>query len=85
MALFTFGEGYHNYHHEFQHDYRNGPKLWNWDPTKWIIWSLAKFRLVSGLRRVSKNVIQTAESRTKSNHTQTGSAVDVSLCETPRT
>ena len=24
MALLTFGEGYHNYHHEFQHDYRNG-------------------------------------------------------------
>src|SRR5207245_501194 len=23
MALLTFGEGYHNYHHEFQHDYRN--------------------------------------------------------------
>lgn len=21
MALFTFGEGYHHYHHEFQHDY----------------------------------------------------------------
>src|SRR5436190_6171417 len=28
MALFTFGEGYHNFHHEFQHDYRNGVKPW---------------------------------------------------------
>ena len=35
MALFTFGEGYHNYHHEFQHDYRNGVKPWQFDPTKW--------------------------------------------------
>ncbi|MBA2433531.1 MAG: fatty acid desaturase, partial [Chthoniobacterales bacterium] len=26
LAIFTFGEGYHNYHHEFQHDYRNGVK-----------------------------------------------------------
>ena len=26
MAFLTFGEGYHNYHHEFQHDYRNGVK-----------------------------------------------------------
>jgi stearoyl-CoA desaturase (delta-9 desaturase) len=34
MALLTFGEGYHNYHHEFQHDYRNGVKPWQWDPTK---------------------------------------------------
>ena len=24
-ALFTFGEGYHNYHHTFAADYRNGP------------------------------------------------------------
>jgi len=31
LALFTFGEGYHNYHHEFQHDYRNGVKPWQWD------------------------------------------------------
>ena len=37
MALLTFGEGYHNYHHEFQHDYRNGVKPWQWDPTKWLI------------------------------------------------
>src|SRR5260370_504639 len=37
MAIFTFGEGYHNYHHEFQHDYRNGVKPWQWDPTKSLI------------------------------------------------
>ena len=24
MSLFTFGEGYHNYHHKFPSDYRNG-------------------------------------------------------------
>lgn len=52
MALFTFGEGYHNYHHEFQHDYRNGVHWWQWDPTKWTIWVLAKIRLVRGLRSV---------------------------------
>jgi stearoyl-CoA desaturase (Delta-9 desaturase) len=63
MALFTFGEGYHNYHHEFQHDYRNGVKPWNWDPTKWIIWTLAKVRLVNGLRRVPQSVIESAQCR----------------------
>jgi stearoyl-CoA desaturase (delta-9 desaturase) len=52
MAFFTFGEGYHNYHHEFQHDYRNGPKVLNWDPTKWTIWMLSKVGLTSDLRRV---------------------------------
>jgi fatty-acid desaturase len=30
MALVTYGEGYHNYHHEFQHDlpeWREGMEL----------------------------------------------------------
>ena len=57
MAIFTFGEGYHNYHHEFQHDYRNGVKWWQWDPTKWTIWTLEKLRLVRGLRRVPEEKV----------------------------
>ncbi len=61
MAIFTFGEGYHNYHHEFQHDYRNGVKWWQWDPTKWTIWTLEKIRLVSGLRRVPEDKILLAQ------------------------
>lgn len=61
MALFTFGEGYHNYHHEFQHDYRNGVKRSNFDPTKWTIWTLEKFGLVSDLRRVPDEKILLAE------------------------
>ncbi len=61
MALFTFGEGYHNYHHEFQHDYRNGVKWWHWDPTKWTIWTLEKVRLVRGLRRVPEEKVLLAQ------------------------
>jgi stearoyl-CoA desaturase (delta-9 desaturase) len=61
MALFTFGEGYHNYHHEFQHDYRNGVKRSNFDPTKWSIWTLEKLGLVSDLRRVPDEKILLAE------------------------
>ncbi len=63
MALFTFGEGYHNYHHSFQHDYRNGVKPWQWDPTKWAIWTLSKLGLASELRRVSEEKIVLAELR----------------------
>jgi stearoyl-CoA desaturase (delta-9 desaturase) len=63
MALFTFGEGYHNYHHEFQQDYRNGVKPWEWDPTKWLIWILSKLGLTSGLRRVPKEVIYSTQAR----------------------
>ena len=61
MALFTFGEGYHNYHHEFQHDYRNGVKPWQFDPTKWAIWTMSKVGLTSSLRRVPDEKIQLAE------------------------
>lgn len=37
MAVATFGEGYHNYHHIFANDYRNGIRWYHWDPTKWMI------------------------------------------------
>ncbi|MFN3587507.1 MAG: acyl-CoA desaturase, partial [Moraxellaceae bacterium] len=41
LAFFTYGEGYHNYHHIFQYDYRNGVKWWQFDPTKWLIAALS--------------------------------------------
>lgn len=66
VALLTFGEGYHNYHHEFQHDYRNGVKAWQFDPTKWIIWTLSKVGLAEGLRRVPDTRIMAAELREQS-------------------
>ena len=61
MALFTFGEGYHNFHHEFQHDYRNGVKAWQFDPTKWGVWALSRLGLAQHLRRVPAEKIQLAE------------------------
>ena len=61
MALFTFGEGYHNFHHAFQHDYRNGVKPWQFDPTKWSIWTLNKLGLAKQLRRVPTERILLAE------------------------
>lgn len=61
MALFTFGEGYHNFHHEFQHDYRNGVKAWQFDPTKWSIWLLSRLGLADDLRTVAKEKILLAE------------------------
>ena len=67
LAFFTFGEGYHNYHHEFQHDYRNGVKPWNFDPTKWIIWTLSKVGLTAKLRRISPDKIESAERSVSAN------------------
>ena len=60
-ALITFGEGYHNYHHEFPHDYRNGIKWYHYDPTKWIIRLLSMFGLCSRLIRFPDNEIRKAE------------------------
>ena len=61
VALLTFGEGYHNYHHVFSSDYRNGIRWFQYDPTKWLIWALSKIRLVSELKKIdiytSKNRI----------------------------
>jgi stearoyl-CoA desaturase (delta-9 desaturase) len=67
FAIFTFGEGYHNYHHDFQHDYRNGVKPWQMDPTQWIIWTLSKVGLARGLRRVSNDTIRSAEQAAQQN------------------
>lgn len=70
MAVFTFGEGYHNYHHEFQHDYRNGVRPWQFDPTKWTIWLLSKIGLVSGLRKVPEEKILKARIAEQDRHLQ---------------
>jgi stearoyl-CoA desaturase (Delta-9 desaturase) len=47
----TFGEGYHNYHHTHLRDYRNGPKWYNFDPSKWLIYLLSKLGLAYNLQR----------------------------------
>jgi len=53
VSLVTFGEGYHNYHHKYQSDYRNGPKWYNFDPSKWLIYCLSMMGMASSLRRFS--------------------------------
>ena len=61
-------KGYHNYHHEFQYDYRNGVKPWQFDPTKWTIWTLHKLGLVSNLRRVGEERIIKAQIAEQQRH-----------------
>lgn len=60
LAVLTFGEGYHNFHHLFAHDYRNGVRWWQWDPTKWLIRGLASFGLAHKLKRTPDFQIQKA-------------------------
>lgn len=56
-ALITTGEGYHNYHHQFPLDYRNGIKFYHYDPAKWLIKALAMCGLASDLKTQSKHRI----------------------------
>jgi len=53
VSLVTFGEGYHNYHHAYPSDYRNGSYWYNFDPSKWVIYTLSKMGLAKSLRTAS--------------------------------
>jgi stearoyl-CoA desaturase (delta-9 desaturase) len=57
LAFFTHGEGYHNYHHAFETDYRNGRSWYDWDPSKWLIVALSWFGMTYDLRRVPDDMI----------------------------
>ncbi len=57
MSLFTFGEGYHNYHHKFPYDFRNGISWFAFDPSKWFINILSLFGLTKNLRRTKDYLI----------------------------
>lgn len=58
MSFLTFGEGYHNYHHAYANDYRNGVRWYHFDPTKWLIWTLSKIGLAKDLRRTDAFTVQ---------------------------
>ena len=61
LAFFTFGEGYHNFHHLFENDYRNGIRWWQFDPTKWLIKSGQYLNLTSKLRTTPEDKIEKAQ------------------------
>ena len=60
LAIVTYGEGYHNFHHLFQSDYRNGIRWWQYDINKWFIKSCSWLGLASNLKRTSDFRIQRA-------------------------
>jgi len=60
IAIVTYGEGYHNYHHMFQSDYRNGIRWWQYDINKWFIAACAWLGLAKNLKRTPDFRIQRA-------------------------
>lgn len=61
LAFLTFGEGYHNYHHIFAADYRNGIRWWQFDPTKWLIVAGKWLGLAKNLKRSSPYQVERAK------------------------
>lgn len=64
-ALLTMGEGYHNYHHTFPNDYRNGVRPWQFDPVKWMVWLLSRIRMTWDLNRVPDHIVTRAIEATR--------------------
>ncbi len=60
IAYLTYGEGFHNFHHRFQYDYRNGVRWWHFDPTKWLIKTCSWLGLTWDLKQTSKFQIEKA-------------------------
>jgi len=59
LALLMFGGGYHNFHHAFPGDYRSSMAWYQWDPTKWWIWSLNRIGLTWRLNRTpARSILQ---------------------------
>jgi stearoyl-CoA desaturase (delta-9 desaturase) len=58
ISLLTFGEGYHNYHHTFAYDYRNGVRWYHYDPAKWLLWTMGKLGIAYKLKRAPSYMIQ---------------------------
>ncbi len=56
-ALLTLGEGYHNFHHEFPNDFRNGIEWYQYDPTKLFIAGAAALGLAWDLKEFPHNEV----------------------------
>ncbi len=83
LALFTYGEGYHNFHHLFAHDYRNGIRWWHWDPTKWLIRALSLVGLTSRLRTTPEVDIERARLAMQFNRTESRIAMEAARDDRP--
>lgn len=55
VALLTLGEGWHNNHHHYQSSVRQGFRWWEFDLSYYVIWLLAKFRIVWDVRQPPAN------------------------------
>ena len=79
LSFFTFGEGYHNFHHTFQADYRNGHKWYHWDPSKWWIKVASWFGMTKDLHRIPAKSIESKRMKTAIETNTEGEQVSLEL------
>src|SRR5262249_40028949 len=70
LAPLTFGEGYHNFHHAFPADHRNGIRWYQFDITKWWLRAFQAIGFTWNLRRAHESAILMAKLRVEMNHLQ---------------
>jgi stearoyl-CoA desaturase (delta-9 desaturase) len=61
LGVFSFGEGYHNFHHKFQADYRNGIRWYQFDLTKWWLLAMRALGQARRLKQVPEPLILKAK------------------------
>ena len=81
LSFLTFGEGYHNFHHTFQSDYRNGHKWYHRDPSKWLIKSASWFRLTRDLHKIPTKVIESRKMKKAFNDNTDGDEIETQFQE----
>jgi stearoyl-CoA desaturase (Delta-9 desaturase) len=58
LAVFTMGEGWHNNHHAYQSSVRQGFKVWEIDPTFYLLKVLSWLRVVWDLKTPPPSVLR---------------------------
>ena len=58
VALLSYGEGWHNNHHAFQHSARHGLKWWEFDSTYLMIQVMKFFRLARDIKLPTSDVLE---------------------------
>jgi stearoyl-CoA desaturase (delta-9 desaturase) len=57
LALVSFGEGHHSFHHEFPNDYRIGVSWYDYDPAKWTIAAMSWLGITQNIKRTPPSQI----------------------------
>jgi stearoyl-CoA desaturase (delta-9 desaturase) len=65
LGVFGFGEGWHNNHHAFPRSAFHGLRWWQIDLAGYVIAGLERLGLVTNVRRVTREMIQARQARTR--------------------